>query len=313
MTVGLIGLGRMGQSIAARLIHGGINVIGYDPYAKTIDVTFHGEQSVGHSVSFTRVNSLGEVSRHARIIWLMVPQGKPVDDLLSELIMCCNAGDIIIDGGNSFYRDTIRRHAMLKEKSLSYLDCGTSGGLQGREIGFSLMIGGDAGAFEKCTQLFKVVAAKQGYALVGPSGAGHYVKMVHNGIEYGLLQAYAEGFHLLRDGHYKNLDLSAICDVWNHGSIIRSWILSLSHAIFARDQALNDISGEIGENLTGKWTVDEAENDAIPVAVIKTALEVRASSRVKGGNYATKVVALLRHEFGGHPFTVIGDKKEEKK
>lgn len=287
MNIGLIGLGKMGQSIAHRLTEAGHQVIGYDAAPNTIE--------------YKNVDSLAELAKKARVIWLMVPAGKPVDDVLTQLTPNLQAGDIIIDGGNSHFSDSIRRCEELKKLNIFFLDCGTSGGVHGKELGFSLMIGGDQTAFLAIEPLFKALAAKDGYGYFGPSGAGHYVKMVHNGVEYALLQAYAEGFDLLKNGTYKNLDLEKVCRVWNGGSIVRSWIVELARQVFEKDQNLTNISGQIGQMGTGKWTVEEAHTKGISVKVIEQALDIRTWSQLTGGNYATKVVAILRNKFGGHP------------
>ncbi len=308
MKIGLIGLGRMGQSIAARLLAHGFDVIGYDRYPpQTLDITLSGEHEKG---IWKKVDSLEIVAQNADVFWLMVPAGQVVDDVLRELTPFLSKGGIIIDGGNSFFKDTLRRSHALKERGVCFLDCGTSGGLQGRTVGFCLMVGGDAKAYEQCIPFFKALAAPDGYAHVGPSGAGHYVKMIHNGIEYAVLEAYSEGFYLLKDGFYKNLDLTRISSLWNHGSIIRSWILELAHTIFRQSPDLEKITGSIQESGTGKWTVDEAKDKGIPVPLIEEALRIRAWSRDTGGNYATKLVALLRQAFGGHALVL---KKEERK
>lgn len=311
MKIGLIGLGRMGQSIAARLLAGGFDVIGYDKFPpQVLDVVYNPDgSSISKRGVWKAVDTLEEVARHAHVFWLMVPAGSPVDDVLHELVPLLEGKRIIIDGGNSFFKDSLRRSHALRERGHCFLDCGTSGGLQGRTVGFCLMIGGEQQAYEQCIPFFKALAAPEGYAYVGPSGAGHYVKMIHNGIEYALLEAYAEGFHLLKDGFYDNLDLSQISNLWNHGSIIRSWILELAHQIFIEDLHLENITGSIQESGTGKWTVEEAHQKGVPVPIIEEALRIRAWSRQTGGNYATKLVALLRQAFGGHAL-VFKEKRE---
>ena len=316
MVIGLIGLGRMGQAIAARLLHAGFDVCGYDPYTQVDPHALHIESdkknmSCEHSGEFTQVSSLKECTTDAHIFWLMVPAGKAVDTVIAELIPLVKKETIIIDGGNSFYQNSVRRHDLLLKHGIAFLDCGTSGGLHGRDDGFSLMIGGDKDAYARCEPIFKAIAAPGGYARVGPSGAGHYVKMTHNGIEYALLQAYAEGFHLLKDGTYKDLDLEKISEIWNNGSIIRSRILKLTRDIFAAHTDFDEISGAIGENKTGLWTVEEAARQGVPVDLIERALAIRGESRVTGGNYATKLVALLRKEFGGHPVEYLTRTKED--
>ncbi|MFH1254791.1 MAG: decarboxylating 6-phosphogluconate dehydrogenase [bacterium] len=292
MKIGIIGLGRMGNAIAYRLIKYGYEVWGFDSDGKN--------SKLASADGVKTVTTLQDITHYINIFWLMVPAGEIVDSVINALIPNLKQGDIIIDGGNSNFKDTVRRYQNLISQKINYIDCGTSGGLHGRDIGFSLMIGGDKKVFESLEPIFKSIAAPQGYAYMGPSGAGHYVKMIHNGIEYALLQSYAEGFHLLKDGAYKDLDLEKISDVWNHGSIIRSWILELAQNVFAQDQNLTEISGKIGENKTGRWTLDEAKEQNIPVDLIERSLEIRAHSRQDGGNYATKVVAMLRNQFGGH-------------
>lgn len=294
MNVGIIGLGRMGSGIAQRWLEAGYTVIGFDVDALLMQQA----QELG----VTTVRSAVDVTHHARIIWLMVPAGPIVDQVLKELLPRLQAGDIIIDGGNSKFTDSIRRAQMLAAHHIFFLDCGTSGGLYGKEHGYSLMVGGSKQAYDTAYPLFAAIAAPGGCGRVGESGAGHYVKMVHNGIEYGMLQAYAEGFQVLKEGSFKDqhLDLHAISDIWLHGAVIRSWLLELARDIFARDQEFKQIKGEIQESGTGRWTVEEAHAHTIPVPVIEESLKVREQSRKNGGNYATKLVALLRNAFGGH-------------
>lgn len=332
MVIGLIGLGRMGQAIAARLLHAGFDVCGYDPYThvdphtldskdikSSVELPSTQHTSAGITAGsftqacagkFMQVQSLKDCAAHTRVFWLMVPAGEPVDAVITALIPLVGQETVIIDGGNSLYKDSIRRHDLLSKHKIAFLDCGTSGGLHGRALGFSLMIGGDEPAYTRCEPIFKAIAAPDGYGRVGPAGAGHYVKMIHNGIEYALLQAYAEGFHLLKGGSYNNLDLEKISQIWSNGSIIRSWILKLTHDIYAAHTDFDAISGAIGENKTGLWTVEEAERQGVPVDLIKRALAIRAESRTTGGDYATKLVALLRKEFGGHPVEYLTRKKD---
>jgi 6-phosphogluconate dehydrogenase len=294
MNVGIIGLGRMGAGIAQRWLEAGYTVIGFDVDA----VHAKSAQEMG----VTTVRSVAEVAHDARIIWLMVPAGPIVDEVLKELMPRLQSDDIVIDGGNSKFTDSIRRAQTLAAKNVFFLDCGTSGGLYGREHGYSLMVGGDQNAYDTVYPLLAAIAAPKGLGRVGSSGAGHYVKMVHNGIEYGMLQAYAEGFQILKEGSFKgqNLDLHAISGIWLHGAVIRSWLLELAHDVFARDQQFKNISGEIQESGTGRWTVEEAQAHHIPTPVIKESLQMREWSRKTGGNYATKLIALLRNAFGGH-------------
>lgn len=299
MKVGVIGLGKMGNAIAYRLAQAGHTVYGFDPF----DEAKLEAEKAGVTVSET----IPEVAKQARIIWLFVPAGEIVDTALAQLRPHLQEGDIIIDGGNSKYTDSMRRAAALKEENIIFLDCGTSGGVHGRTHGFSLMIGGDKAAYERISDLCQAIAVPNGVGYVGPSGAGHYVKMIHNGIEYGILQAYAEGFQILHEGSFQeeHLDLEEITRIWSHGSIVRSFLLELAHDVFKEDQDLTAISGEIKEGGTGKWTLEEARAHNIPAPVLDASLRVRSWSRDTGGNYATKVVQMLRHAFGGHPIKKV--------
>ena len=292
MNLGLVGLGRMGNAIADRVVQAGHTVFGFD-FNEQAKIR---AQEVGVQV----VDSLDDLVSKARIIWLMVPAGDPVDKTIDALLPKLQKGDTIIDGGNSKFSNSIARAQRLAQKGVFFLDCGTSGGLLGRKIGFCLMIGGDKSAYDKVTPIFKAVAADNGFGYMGPSGSGHYVKMVHNGIEYGLLQAYAEGFHLLKEGYYKDLNLENVANVWRHGAVIRSWLLDLAHDVYKVDREFDDVIGTIQEGGTGKWTVEEAKKQNIAVPIIEGSLRVRRRSRETGGNYATKLIALLRNKFGGH-------------
>jgi 6-phosphogluconate dehydrogenase len=291
MNIGIIGLGKMGSGIAERILNAGHTVFGYDPAQ---EARINAEKLGIHAVN--RLAEMTDVS----LVWLMIPAGPLIDDVLKTLFSTLAQGTIIVDGGNSLYTDSVRRADQCAAQSLSFLDCGTSGGVHGLTDGFCLMVGGARDAYMRALPVLQAIASPQGVAHVGPSGAGHYVKMIHNGIEYGLLQAYAEGFHLLKDGSYKDLDLHTIAQLWNTSSVIRSFILSLATNIFAHNQELKNIVGSIAETGMGQWTVDNAHKEHIPINVIETALKIRAESRQTGGNYATKVVALLREQFGGH-------------
>ncbi len=288
MKIGIIGLGKMGSLIAKRLIQANCTIIGYDP-AITLSV----------SEQILQVSTIAELAHQVELIWIMVPAGKPVDDVIAALMPHLHAYTIVIDGGNSHFTDTVTRAEKLQQNSFHLLDCGTSGGIHAQQ-GLSLMVGGNKEAFVRAEPIFKALATPQGYAYVGPSGAGHYVKMIHNGIEYALLESYAEGFHLLHNGHYKHLDLATISNIWCHGAVIRSWLLELMHEILKKDQSFTHISGKVAETGMGQWVADEAEKLKIPAPALKAALQVRLESRVTGGNYATKLIALLRQAFGGH-------------
>jgi 6-phosphogluconate dehydrogenase len=302
MKIGIIGLGRMGGAIAYRLLQAGHEVIAFDPHAAT--------RQEAQDMGAQCVDTIVDIAAQTNIVWLMVPAGDPVDEVINELRPKLKAGDIIIDGGNSNFKDSIRRAQLLATDGIQFLDCGTSGGLYGRSYGFCLMLGGDHASYIKIHELLVAIAAPGALAHVGPSGAGHYVKMVHNGIEYGLLQAYAEGFHLLHDGSFKTqLDLEQISRIWNISSVIRSFLLGLVHNVFEKDQKLEKISGAVDENGTGRWTLDEAFAQKMSMPVLEAALKTREWSRETGGNYTTKVIAMMRKEFGGH--SLGAGKKEE--
>ncbi len=298
MNVAIIGLGKMGEALAYRAIQAGHTVFGYDLNADNCAIAAQsGVQIVSSIQDFAHKN--------IHIFWLLVPQGKIVDTVIGQLESIVQRGDIIIDGGNSKFTDSMRRAQELALHNIFFIDCGTSGGVHGRENGFCLMVGGDKKAYEKIEPLLLSVATSDGCAYVGPSGTGHYVKMVHNGIEYGILQAYAEGFDLIKNGEFKSahLDLEKIAHLWNHGSVIRSWILELVEEIMKEDQDLDDISGNIASTGMGQWTVEHAHKSGVPVPVIEESLKVRQMSEKTGGNYGTKIVAMLRNKFGGHAVT----------
>lgn len=298
MNIALIGLGKMGEALAHRAIQGGHTVFGFDVNAET---RAFAEKNCVHTV--TEIAHFA--NKNINVFWLMVPQGDLVDKVIAQLQPFLQEGDIIIDGGNSKFTDSMRRAQTLALHNIFFIDCGTSGGVHGRENGFCLMIGGDISAYNTIKPLLHSIATTDGYTHVGPSGAGHYVKMVHNGIEYALLQAYAEGFHLLKNGEFESahLNLEKISALWNHGSVIRSWILDLVHNIMKNDQELTDIAGNIASTGMGKWTVEAAHKSDIPVPVIEESLKIREWSEKTGGNYATKIVAYLRNQFGGHMIT----------
>lgn len=296
MNVGIIGLGKMGRAIAQRVITSGEMVYGFDPD--------HKAQHAAQQMGIELVDSIIQLPQKTDVIWLMLPAGQIIDKIINELLPYMQPESIIVDGGNSYFKDSIQRAELLQKHSIYLLDCGTSGGLKGEDIGFSLMIGGKKEAYNRVIPLFKAIGMTNGYSLIGPSGSGHYVKMIHNGIEYGLLQAYAEGFQIIKEGSFKheNLDLAEITKLWIHGSIIRSYIVELAHENFCTDQNLEHVSGYIAENGMGSWTATEADENNIPAPVIKESLQARAQSREPhGGNFASKVIALLRHTFGGHP------------
>ena len=235
-----------------------------------------------------------------RVVWLMVPAGAPVDETIAALLPHLSQRDIVIDGGNSHYKDTVRRGAALGERGIEFVDAGTSGGIWGLEVGYCLMVGGSKAAVDRCAPVFRTLAPPDGWAHVGPTGAGHYVKMVHNGIEYGLLQAYAEGYEILHTSKQFSLDLHQIAAVWNRGSVVRSWINELAERAFAPGAGLPGIKGWVADSGEGRWTAQEAADLDVPAPVITLSLLERFRSR-QNESYAAKVIAALRHEFGGHP------------
>jgi 6-phosphogluconate dehydrogenase len=234
-----------------------------------------------------------------RAVWLMVPSGEPTEEAVWSLAGVLGGGDAIIDGGNSHYTDSVRRARALKDHGLSFIDCGTSGGVWGLRAGYCLMIGGEKSAVDRLRPIFEALAPTDGYAHIGPSGAGHFVKMVHNGIEYGLLQAYAEGFELLEAKKDYGLDTAAIARLWGQGSVVRSWLLELAADALGRDPHLSDIEGYVADSGEGRWTVSEAIDQAVPVPAMGLALFARFRSRQEE-SFAAKFVAALRNEFGGH-------------
>jgi 6-phosphogluconate dehydrogenase len=293
LKIGFIGLGRMGRNMVLRLKKNKQGVVAYNRSPEKVkDV-----MKKGVTGAFT-LKELVEKLLPPRIIWIMVPAGDPVDKMITGLLPYLNEGDILIDGGNSNYHDSMRRAEYLKTEGIYYLDVGTSGGLGGEKKGYCLMIGGEKQAYGKVEPLFKVLATKEGYNYVGSSGSGHYVKMVHNGIEYALLQSYGEGFELLKNGPF-NLDLEKISKLWQNGSVIRSWLLELAEDAFKKDPQLKKITDFIGGGSTGRWTVEESLKLETPSPMISLALALRFRTRQKE-SFSGKVVAALRKEFGGH-------------
>lgn len=297
MKIGFIGLGKMGFNIVLNLHDKKVPVVAYNRSPEPLDRI----KKFGIDVAYS-VDELVKKLPKQKIIWLMVTSGNPVDLIIEELQPHLKKGDIIIDGGNSFYKDSIRRHKKLKAKKINFVDIGTSGGLRGARHGACLTVGGDKKIFKKIEPICRAVAAKSGYAYVGNAGAGHFVKTVHNGIEYALLQSYGDGFELLIKGPYKNLDLRKIAETWQNGSVIRSWLLQLAADAFRKDPKLSKIEGIIGGGETGQWAVDTAKEFGADVKSIKLALSLRKKSRKKPA-FAGKVVAALRNEFGGHEVT----------
>jgi 6-phosphogluconate dehydrogenase len=293
MELGIIGLGRMGANMTERLILGGHTVVSYDRSPEAI------QRVVDKGASGAR--SLADIAKQLsspRSVWLMVPSGDAVDQTIEQLVPILEKGDVIIDGGNSYYKDSMRRAAKLTGLGLSFVDAGTSGGVWGLNLGYCMMVGGEKEVVARLEPIFKTLAPQDGYLHVGPSGAGHFVKMIHNGIEYGMMQAYGEGFELLQASQF-DLDLGKIAHLWNQGSVVRSWLLELCESAFAKDSELSSIKDYVEDSGEGRWTVQEAVEKCVPVPVLMAALFARFASRQES-SFAAKVVAALRNEFGGH-------------
>jgi 6-phosphogluconate dehydrogenase len=294
MDLGMIGLGKMGFNMARRLIVGGHRVVGYDRTPAQIE-----ELRAAGGGGASSVEDLVAQLPAPRVIWLMIPAGEPTRQQVAALALILAPGDIVIDGGNSNYRDSIRNAEMLKDRGIRFLDVGVSGGIWGFQEGFCMMAGGDGATFETVEPILKTLAPESGYRLVGPHGAGHFVKMVHNGIEYGMMEAYAEGFELMKAKTELDLDLGAIADLWNHGGVVRSWLLELACRAFQDDSDLSAIKGYVADSGEGRWTVQETIDLAVPAPVITLALQMRFLSRQED-SFGAKVLAALRNEFGGH-------------
>jgi 6-phosphogluconate dehydrogenase len=295
MQLAMIGLGRMGGNMAERLMRNGHKVVVYDRSADAVAKY----EKLGATSASDLANAVQSLET-PRVVWIMVPAGDPVDQTIATITPLLSPGDIIIDGGNSNFHDGIKRGEQLAASKIEFIDCGTSGGVWGLDNGYCLMVGGSDAAVKHCEPIFTALAPQNGYAHVGPTGAGHYVKMVHNGIEYGLLQAYAEGYEILHASKiFPKLDLAQISDVWQYGSVVRSWLNELAVAAFKRNASLSDIKGFVADSGEGRWTVQEAIDLDVPAPVITLSLQTRFRSR-QSDSYGAKVIAALRNEFGGH-------------
>ncbi len=294
MRIAMIGLGKMGGNMTERLIGKGHEVVVYDRSPEAIAKY----AALGAKPAKSLDDMMSQL-QSPRVVWIMVPAGKPVDETIAAVSAGMQKGDIIIDGGNSNFHDSMRRAAELAAKDIEFIDSGTSGGIWGLANGYCLMIGATEPAFKVCEPVFKALAPVDGYAHVGPPGAGHYVKMIHNGIEYGLLQAYAEGYEILNASRDFKLDLHQIAQVWNHGSVVRSWINELAERAFEKDAALSELKGYVEDSGEGRWTVQEAIDLDVPAPAITLALLARLRSR-QTDSFSGKVIAALRNEFGGH-------------
>jgi len=293
MELGMVGLGKMGRAMTERLLKGGHRVVVYDR-----------DPAVAKAISqkgAKKVASLGDLVKtlkSPKTVWVMVPAGKPTEETIQSLKKLLQKGSIVIDGGNSYYKDSIRHANNLAEKGIHFLDCGTSGGIWGLEVGYCLMVGGEKNAFQKVEPILKTLAPKEGYLHVGKSGAGHFVKMVHNGIEYALMQAYGEGFALLHGGQF-DLKLGEVAHLWNQGSVVRSWLLELAEKALSKNPGLSGIKGFVEDSGEGRWTVQEAVESGVAAPAIALSLFSRFRSR-QDDAFADKMIAALRNEFGGH-------------
>ena len=294
MRLAMIGLGRMGGNMSERLVKGGHEVVVFDRKPPTVQQYV----SLG-AIGSTSLSDAMAKLKGPRIAWIMVPAGKPVDETIASILPGMSKGDVIIDGGNSNFHDSMRRAADLQTKGIQFVDSGTSGGIWGLANGYCLMIGASPEVFKLCEPIFKTLAPPDGYAHMGPPGAGHYVKMIHNGIEYGMLQAYAEGYEILHASKDFKLDLHKIAAVWNHGSVVRSWLNELAESAFEKDIDLKDLRGYVDDSGEGRWTVQEAIDLNVPAPVLTLSLLTRLRSR-QADSFSAKVIAALRNEFGGH-------------
>jgi 6-phosphogluconate dehydrogenase len=296
MELAMIGLGKMGMNMATRLVRGGHRVIGYARTEATVEEAIRNGAEGAHTLE-EAVSKL----KPPRIVWVMVPAGKVTDDTIEQLSTLLEKGDVVVDGGNSNYKDSIQHAALLESNGIEFVDCGTSGGIWGLTEGYSLMIGGKAEVVERLRPIFETLApgADRGWGHVGPHGAGHYVKMVHNGIEYGMMQAFAEGFSILKAKKEFGLDLAQISHIWQHGSVVRSWLLDLAANALDEDATLSDIQPWVADSGEGRWTVFESIDLDVPAPIITLALQMRFASRDQE-NYTARMLAALRNQFGGH-------------
>jgi 6-phosphogluconate dehydrogenase len=293
--LGMVGLGRMGSGMTRRLEENGQEVATYDPNVESTAKTL------------AALKKQLEPPRH---VWMMIPAGKITEDTFRKLVDLLDPGDTIIDGGNSFFRDSQRRYRDARKAKIAFVDVGVSGGIWGLEVGFCLMAGGDKAPVKRLLPIFEALAPENGFAHVGASGAGHFVKMVHNGIEYGLMQAYAEGFEIMEHSEFE-LDMHEIAGIWRYGSVVRSWLLELLHAAFEQHGSkLEDIAPYVEDSGEGRWTINEAINENVPAPVISASLYARFASR-REIDFSAKVAAALRNQFGGHAVRAVKEAKRQ--
>lgn len=295
MQIGIIGLGRMGMNMALRLLKGRHAVIAYNrSTGKVKQIVQKGAKG-----AYT-IEELAKKLKPPRVVWIMLPAGAPVDNTITELKRLLTKGDIVIDGGNSFYNDAVRREKELRPLGIHFMDIGVSGGIWGLKIGYCMMAGGEKKIFKHLDPLLKTLAPKDGYLHCGPVGAGHFVKMVHNGIEYGMMSAYGEGFEILKASPYgESMEFAKVAHLWNQGSVVRSWLLELAESAFKKDKTLSKIEAYVEDSGEGRWTVQQAIDTAVSAPVITASLFQRFRSR-DPDSFSDKLLAALRNEFGGH-------------
>jgi 6-phosphogluconate dehydrogenase len=294
MQLGMVGLGKMGAFMTTRLIQGGHDVVVYDRSADAVKAAAAGGATASNGLR----DLCSKLSGSPKVVWIMVPSGKPTDDTIDELCGILGSGDIIIDGGNTNWKDGLAAYDRAKAKGVSLVDAGTSGGVWGLKEGYCLMVGGDDIAVKKCEPIFLTLAPPNGYAHVGKAGAGHFSKMVHNGVEYGMMESYGEGFEILEKSPF-DFDLEQVADLWCHGSVVRSWLLELLVLAFKDDPGLSNIRGYVEDTGEGRWTVQAAIDEDVPAPIITLSLFQRFVSR-QDESFSAKVLAALRNQFGGH-------------
>lgn len=302
MQIAIVGLGKMGGNMARRLLGGGHEVVAWDRDPAVVDAL----AAEGATPAASLADVVAKLSA-PRAVWVMVPAGAPTESTIQELSTLLSADDIVIDGGNSNFKDSIRRSKELAGKGIRFLDAGTSGGVWGLEVGYCLMVGGDRSAYDRVLPALTTLAPEEGLDYFGPAGAGHYVKMVHNGVEYAMMQAYAEGFELLKECEYK-FDLRKVTHVWNHGSVVRSWLCELAERAFDGDPELEGLKAYVEDSGEGRWTVDEGVRLGVSVPTIALSLFARFASR-KDNAFGLRVIAALRNEFGGHAVKKAEDQR----
>jgi 6-phosphogluconate dehydrogenase len=306
MEIGIVGLGRMGGNMARRLARAGVRVVGFDPDAKTVDALV----KEGVIEAATAIRTVPHALSARRVVWLMVPAGAATELAIEDLWPELAPGDVIVDGGNANYKDSQRRAAALATAGRRIVDCGVSGGVWGLAEGYALMFGAEEDAARAVEPLMKILAPApdRGWLHCGPPGSGHFVKMIHNGIEYGMMQAFAEGFALMKNKEGFDLDVAAIAETWRHGSVVRSWLLDLTAEFLKHDAGLANVGAYVADSGEGRWTVNEAVEQGVPAPVLALALMARFASQGKD-DYAGKLLAMMRKSFGGHPIKTSGGSK----